>query len=68
MNSKKWHVANRLQHALLLSRRLEASFSPLGVTGSGLTELSRIMQSGFEQSLHFVLKIRTVGYSALSHL
>lgn len=56
MDSKKRHVAGRLQHAplSLLSTRLEASFS-LGVAGSGLAELSRIVQFGFGQSSYSAL-------------
>lgn len=57
MDSKKWHVASRLQHAplSLLSGRPEASFS-LGVADSGLTELSRIVQLGFGQSSYSLWK------------
>lgn len=48
-------MANRLQHAPLLSTRPEASFSSPGVIGNGLTELSRIIQSGFGQSWRVAL-------------
>jgi len=50
-----WQIDCNMLLFSLLSTRLEASFSPLGVTGNGLTELNRIMQSGFGQTLWFAL-------------